>query len=738
MADPEHSPPCTVRQQVDLLRAFCGLLGMQADAQWLVREFADSGDAAQAFGLAQVARALEALGLDVDVHQGGLAGARRGPMPAVAQAPDGRLMLLAPAGRGGWLVQAAGDPQPTAADDAVLQSMWSGRWLTAQARAGESSSDPSAPSGAVDERFGLRWFLRALHPHRGVLVQVLLASLFVQVLALVTPLVFQVVIDKVLTQRTLGTLDVLVVALLAFGVFEAVLGLMRHYLASHTAHRLDVLFGARVFNHLLRLPLAYFERQRSGETVARLRELENVRAFITGPGLSSGLDLLFVFVFLAVMAHYSLALTAVVVGALPVFLLISWGLTPLLRRELDDKYALGAQNQSFVVETVSAMETVKSLAAQPLWQREWERRLARQVRSAFHAAQTAQWTQQAMGLASRALTVLLLWLGARLVMAGDLTVGGLIAFNMLAGRVHAPILKLASLWQEAMQVRVSLRRLAQVMEAPPEPSFGAGRSSLALLRGEVCFEQVGFRYAPQLPPVLHEASLHASPGEIIGIAGPSGAGKTTLARLLQRLYVPQQGRILIDGVDLALMDPAWLRQQVAVVGQDVVLFNRSVRENIAIGQPTLPQERVVEAARAAGAHDFIMQLPEGYDTVVGERGARLSGGQRARLAIARALAGEPAVLVLDEATAWLDDDNERHVQAQLRQWAQARTVFLIAHRPATLKLAGRVLELAQGRLHERDTPGRAEGSPVAPRAGPRMGPAGAQALTSRQREPSHV
>lgn len=736
MADSEQSPSCALHQQVDLLRAFCGLLGLQADARWLVREFVDEGDTVHAFGLAQAARALEALGLAIDVHQGGLAAARRGPMPAMAQAPDGRLMLLAPTAQGGWLVQAAGDLQPAPADDPLLQSMWSGRWLTAQARAGESTpSYPSAPAGEEAERFGLRWFLRALHPHRGVLVQVLLASMFVQVLALVTPLVFQVVIDKVLTQHTLGTLDVLVVALLAFGVFEAVLGLMRHYLASHTAHRLDVLFGARVFSHLMRLPLAYFERQRSGDTVARLRELENVRAFITGPGLSSGLDLLFVFVFLAVMAQYSLALTVVVVAALPVFLLISWGLTPLLRRELDDKYALGAQNQSFVVETVSAMETVKSLAAQPLWQREWERRLARHVRSAFHAGQTAQWTQQAMGLASRGLTVLLLWLGARLVLAGDLTVGGLIAFNMLAGRVHAPILKLASLWQEAMQVRVSLRRLALVMEAPPEPSFGAGRSSPPPLRGEVRFEQVGFRYAPQLPPVLHEASLQAWPGEIIGIAGASGVGKTTLARLLQRLYVPQQGRILIDGIDLGSMDPAWLRQQVAVVGQDAVLFNRSVRENIAIGQPALPLERVMEAAKAAGAHGFIMQLPQGYDTVVGERGARLSGGQRARIAIARAIAGEPAVLVLDEATAWLDDDSERQVQAQLRQWARSRTVFLIAHRPATLRLAGRVLELADGRLCERKLPPGAAASPAQPSGGGHLAEA---PITLREQESIHA
>lgn len=431
---------------------------------------------------------------------------------------------------------------------------------------------------------------------------------------------------------TVATLDVLVIALLGLGFFEVVLGAMRHYLFSHTTHRVDVELGSRLFQHLIHLPMAYFGARRSGDTVARVRELENARNFLTGTALTGWLDLGFAFVFLAVMFHYSATLTLIVMAALPVLFAASWIITPFLRSKLEDKFTLGAENQTFLQETVGAMETLKSQAVEPAWQREWERRQADYVHAAFESGHLGNATQQFIGLASKVLTVLLLYFGARLVIDGELTVGGLIAFNMLAGRVNAPILKLASVWQEVTQMKVSIQRLAEIMDAQPEPAFQPGRSAPPALEGRVTVDHVTFRYAPQAPEVLAELTLEVNPGEIVGITGLSGAGKTTLMRLVQRLYVPERGRVLVDGMDLAHMDAAWLRRQIGVVGQDTVLFNRSVRENIALGRTDIPMEKIMDAARLAGAHDFILQLPDGYDTVIGERGSRLSGGQRARVA----------------------------------------------------------------------------------------------------------
>lgn len=573
-----------------------------------------------------------------------------------------------------------------------------------------------------------------MRPYRRLLSEVLLASLVLQVLALLTPLVFQVVIDKVLNQRSASTLDVLVVALLVIGLFEVTLGGLRHHLGAHAAHGLDVVLGVRVFRHLLRLPLSYFESRRSGEVVARLRELDTVRAFMTGPALTTGLDLAFVFVFLAVMACYSVWLTAVVLLFLPVFGLLSWGLSLWLRPDLEGKYAQASANQAFLVEAVGSMRTVKSQGCEAAWQAEWSRRLADQAQAGFRAGGSAQRSQQAVGAASRVMMVLLLWLGARQVMAGELTVGGLIAFNMLASRVSGPILKLASLWQDVMQVRLSLRRLAEVMQAAPEPMAGRGTALPGLparCHGELRLEGVTFTHGPGRAAVVEDVSLTLAPGEVVGLIGASGCGKTTLLRLLQGLYAPHKGRLLLDGVDLVRIDPAQLRRQVALVPQEPHLFDRSVRENIALGRGDLSMDAVVRAARIAGAHEFITQLPQGYDTRVGEQGCLLSGGQRARVALARALAGDPPVLLLDEATAWLDDLTERRLQAELAEAFKGRTVLIAAHRLSTLRGAGRVLWLQDARLKEV----RWQMPPVPP-AGPAMKQAPATAATPAASDPA--
>ena len=604
-------------------------------------------------------------------------------------------MLLGRIEAGEVVAQVAGESQPRQMTLAQFDAAWTGRWIKAARR-----TSIQAQNGAEAQSFGVGWFWQALRKYRGLMGEVLLASFFVQIFALVTPLFFQVVIDKVLTHRSLSTLDVMMVALIGVAIFEVLLTGMRHYLFSHTTNRVDVELGAKLFRHLMHLPLAFFESRRSGDTVARMRELENARNFLTGQALTSWLDLLFALVFLAVMFYYSPTLTFIVVAVLPVFFGASWLITPLLRKRLEDKFALGAENQTFLVETVTAMETLKGQAVEAQWQREWERRLGDYVQAAFHGGHLASATNQFISLTSKLLSVILLWTGARLVIEGDLTVGGLIAFNMLSGRVNAPILKLASLWQDFTQMKVSIKRLADIMDAPAEPAFQPTRAMPSAIRGDVSLREVCFRYRQDGPNVLEDVSVDVAAGQIIGLVGISGAGKTTLVRMLQRLYTPHRGRILVDGIDLSLVDSRWLRRQIGVVAQDSTLFNRSVRENIALANSWLTMEEIMHAAKLAGAHDFILELPEGYDTVIGERGNKLSGGQRARISIARALATNPRLLLLDEATAALDYESERLIHDNMADICRGRTVFIVAHRLSTLRLAHRILVLERGKIIE--------------------------------------
>lgn len=683
----------SVDASLGILQLFAQLHGVSTDRRQLADQFVPSGGL---FGAADLLMALSGLGFEAHREEGRLGKLARAALPVLAEDNAGGFMLVGRIDADTVLIQTADSEQPERLGRAQFEARWSGYWITAQ----RSNRDAGVTENDNGARFGLAWFWHALRKYRGLMGEVLLASLFVQVFSLVTPLVFQVVIDKVLTQRTLTTLDILVAALLGITVFETVLSGMRQYLFTHTTNRIDVELGAKLFRHLLRLPLAYFESRRGGDTVARIRELENTRNFLTGQALSSWLDLLFAAIFLAVMFRYSVTLTLIVIAALPVLFGASWIITPLLRRKLEDRFALSAENQAFLVETVTSMETLKSQAVEPFWQREWERRLSNHVNAAFHSSQLAGATNQFIAFASKLLTAGLLWFGARLVIEGELTVGGLIAFNMLAGRINAPILKLASLWQEMTQMKVSIKRLADIMDARAEPSFAPGRATPPDITGQVSFDHVNFRYRTDGPEVLSDLSFDVKAGEVVGLVGISGAGKTTLMRLVQRLYTPERGRILIDGMDLGLLDAHWLRRQMGVVSQDSVLFNRSVRDNISLGHPDLPMDDIIRAATLAGAHEFILGLPDGYDTLIGERGGRLSGGQRARIAIARALVTNPRLLLLDEATASLDYESERAIHDNLHEICANRTVFIAAHRLSTLRLADRILVLEGGRLVE--------------------------------------
>jgi subfamily B ATP-binding cassette protein HlyB/CyaB len=453
----------------------------------------------------------------------------------------------------------------------------------------------------------------------------------------------------------------------------------------------------------LALPLSYFQARRVGDSVARVRELENIRNFLTSSALTLVIDLLFTFVFLAVMFLYSPLLSMIVLGAFPFYLGISAAATPLFRQRLDEKFARGAENQAFLVESVTGVETLKAMAVEPQMQHRWEQQLAGYVSASFRVTSLNNTASQTIQLISKLVTAAILYVGAKLVIGGSLTIGELVAFNMLAGRVSGPVLRLAQMWQDFHQARLSVARLGDILNTPVEPTFSPSRSALPAMRGEIAFEHVAFRYRIDGPQVLHDVSFSIPAGQVVGIVGPSGSGKSTLAKLIQRLYVPESGRVSVDGADLAMVDSTWLRRQMGIVLQENILFNCSIRDNIALAEPGMPISRVIGAANLAGAHDFILELSEGYDTIVGERGSSLSGGQRQRVAIARALLCEPRVLIFDEATSALDYESERIIQQNMGQIAQGRTVIIIAHRLSTVRFADRILTLDHGRLIEDGT-----------------------------------
>ncbi len=620
------------------------------------------------------------------------------PLPALAllhDAAGGRYVVIAQCDAQRVLLQdpSAASARPTIEPLDVFAQRWSGELILITSRA--------SLAGAL-AKFDFSWFIPSLVKHRKLLGEILFISFMLQLFGLVSPLFFQVVMDKVLVHRGLTTLDVLVMGLVVVVVFESLLTGLRAYVFSHTTSRIDVELGARLFRHLVQLPLAYFQARRVGDSVARVRELENIRSFLTGNALTVLLDVVFSIVFIAVMLFYSVPLTLIVLVSMPLYFGLSLAVVPLLRQRLDVKFARGAENQAMLVETVSAIQTVKATALEPAFARRWDKQLAAYVSASFKTQNLATWAHEGVNLIGKLVNAATLWYGAHLVMDNQLTVGQFVAFNMFAQRVSQPIMRMAQLWTDFQQTGISMARLGDILNTRTEvlPSTAA---QLPALQGRVTLDKLSFRYRPEAAPVLHDVSLEVRPGEVIGIVGRSGSGKSTLTKLIQRLYTPEQGRLLVDGIDISLVDAAQLRRQVGVVLQENMLFNRSVRENIAITDPAAPLEAVMQAAQLAGAHEFISELPEGYDTMVGEQGASLSGGQRQRVAIARALFTQPRILIFDEATSALDYESEAIVQRNMAHICKGRTVFIIAHRLSAVRHAHRIVVMDKGRIVEGGT-----------------------------------
>lgn len=643
-----------------------------------------------------IARAASRIGLRSRLRRGqSSARLRSVPMPAIARMRNGTYRIL---------VSHLPDDQMRIADPITrsVQALtleqfsvdWDGELILITRRWGGAGADPAT--------FGFRWFSTSIWRYRKPLAHVMIASLFVQLFALVTPLFFQIVVDKVLVHRSFSTLLVIVVGLAGIGLFDVTLQFLRSYALSHTTSRIDVELGSRLFDHLLRLPLSFFEMRPAGQIVARVRELETIRNFLTGRGLSSVIDLLFTIIFVVVLFIYSTTLALIVLASLPIYFLIAVFVRPALRDKLNERFNTAAASQQFLVESIFGIQTLKAAAVEPILRNEWEDRLAAYVRASFQAVTLSNFGQNAITYVNKATTAAVLFFGAQAVINTELTVGELIAFYMIMNQTTAPILRLSQLWQDFQQVQISVQRLGDVLNAHPE-SQRLGVANLPPVRGEITIDDVTFRYQPDTQEVIKRLSLHIPAGQVLGIVGPSGSGKSTLTKLIQRLYRPDSGQILVDGMNIDQVDTAWLRRQIGVVLQENTLFNRSIHENIALANPGMSRAQVIAVARLSGADEFIRKLPLGYDTRIEERGANLSGGQRQRIAIARALATDPRILIFDEATSALDYESERTIQSNMREIARGRTVLIIAHRLVAVRDADRIIAIDEGIIVEEGT-----------------------------------
>ncbi|MFN5515531.1 MAG: peptidase domain-containing ABC transporter [Cyanobacteriota bacterium] len=553
------------------------------------------------------------------------------------------------------------------------------------------------------ERFGLSWFGPALKKHKWVLLLVFVASFFVQLFGLANPLMIQIIIDKVIVQNSQDTLQVLGVALLGIAIFEAILSTLRTYLFVDTTNRIDMSLGSEIIDHLLRLPLRYFEKRPVGEISTRVNELENIRQFLTGTALTVVLDSVFSVVYIVVMIVYSPVLTAVALGIVPIFVLMTLVFSPLIRRQLRLKAERNAQTQSYLVEVMSGIQTVKAqnIELRSRWQ--WQDKYARYVGAGFNTVLTSTLAGSTSHFLNQLSGLLVLWVGAYLVLQQELTLGQLIAFRIIAGYVTSPILRLTQLWQNFQETALSLERLADIVDTPQESERDRFNIPMPEVKGAVKFEGVDFRFKPQGPLQLNNVNLSFEPGTFVAIVGQSGAGKSTLTKLLSRLYEPEGGRILIDGYDISKVELYSLRRQIGVVPQETLLFDGTVQENIALTNPEASTEQIISAAQAAAAHEFIMSLPNGYNTRVGERGSALSGGQRQRIAIARSVLQRPSILVLDEATSALDYITEQQVCINLGEVFREHTVFFITHRLSSVRTADVIILMDNGCVAEQGT-----------------------------------
>jgi subfamily B ATP-binding cassette protein HlyB/CyaB len=664
-------------------------LGVEVSAAQLARQ-SPSGNAV--LTAADLVRSAQSIGLRARlIKDPSVERLRNAPVPAIVRLHDGSW----------WIYGGESSPDLYRLFDPVTREVEKLPLEEAHRRiAGELILvSKSLSMGAADFAFGISWFAPALKRYRKPLIEVIVVSFFINLLGLATPLCFELVVDKVIQHNSYSTLVVVTLALLVLALFNGLLKHLRRYILQHTAIRIDVELGARMFGHLVHLPLSYFETRAAGIIVTRARELINIRQFLAGQALLSGIDVCFIFIFFGVLFVYSQFIAFLVLLLTPLYVIIGALVRPPLKRLLKRKFRRYAATQQLMVESIVGMQTLKAAAVEPVFMRRWEERLSSFARVSFEATMLGVAASTTVSAVTKLSTAMVLYFGALQVMDGRMTVGGLIAFSMICRRMNQPIVRLAALWQNFQQSIVSVDHLADIFDSPVE-SHQQGAGVISQIGGAIELRKVSFRYRSDLPNALKQVSLRIGAGEMIGIVGPSGSGKSTLTKLLQRLYVPSAGELLLDGVDIMQLEPSWLRSQLGVVLQENFLFHMTVHENIALARPEMARSGVMRCARLAGADEFISQLPLGYDTVIEERGANLSGGQRQRLAIARALATNPRILILDEATSALDYESERIIQNNMERIARGRTVIIIAHRLAAVRKCDRIIGMYNGEIIE--------------------------------------
>jgi len=550
-----------------------------------------------------------------------------------------------------------------------------------------------------DIKFGFKWFFREIFKYKKIITQVLLGSFVVQLFGLVTPLFTQVILDKVLVNRTISTLDVLAFAFIVVAVFELLLNLSRNYIFIHTTNKIDAKLGAKLFRHLFQLYYIYFEKRQVGNIVARVRELDRIREFITNKSVSVLIDAFFSIVFLAVMFIYSPKLTFISLGFLAIIGVIYVLITPELRNRLEEKFQMGAHSNSYLVEAVTGVQTVKSLAIEGSMFRKWEEKLGKYLKSSFNLAIMGNFTGSICGFLQKAMTICILYIGVMLVIENKLTIGQLIAFQMFSGQFSAPMLRLVGLWNEFQQTLLAVDRIGDILNSPVELQ-SQNAITLNNVQGNIKIDNLSFKYNVDAPYVLNDINLEIKAGEKIGFVGRSGSGKSTIAKLIQRLYYATEGTIYIDGIDIRNVNPVWLRTNIGIVLQENYLFSGTIKDNISLPRPNISMEGIIQAAQISGAHEFISKLPKGYDSEVGERGSSLSGGQKQRIAIARALISNPRILIFDEATSALDYESERIIRDNMALISKGRTTIIIAHRLSTIKDCDKIVCFDNGRIVE--------------------------------------
>ncbi len=551
------------------------------------------------------------------------------------------------------------------------------------------------------KRFNVDWFLKVLAHYKKFLGEVLTASLFLQFMGIAMPLITQVIIDKVIGNAGYSTLTVIGTAMVVFFFMQSLLTFIKTYVLNHTTNKLDAILGTRLFRHLIALPLPYYERRRVGDTLMRVGALTQIREFLTGTGLMTVLDVFFSVVFIGFMFWYSVPLTLISLSIIPLYLVQNIWAVPIIKRKIEAVWRTGAMNNAFMVESITNIETIKSLAVEPQFVNKWENLLARYVRTTFENVKFNLVINAFSGVVQGLLSMAILWYGGHMVMDGYLTLGQLIAFQMLSGQATAPMTKLLTMWPQVQQVGLALERIGDILNTPMEPIVHEiGKRGEQRITGEINLTDVSFRYRVDLPLVLKNINLHIAPGEKLGIVGRSGSGKSTLTNLVQNLYIPEEGTITVGGINTKEANLGWLRDQIGVVMQENYLFNASVRDNIAVSRPTATMDEIIRAARLAGAHEFILELKEGYDTKVGERGDSLSGGQRQRVAIARALLANPPILIFDEATSALDYESERIIFNNMGAIGADRTMLIIAHRLSAVRRCDKIIVIDKGEIVE--------------------------------------